>query len=389
MRKIPLTAAMTAFAASAWAQGAPLALPGVGAPGVPQAGYQQPGAAPQGYVPAPQGYVQGPQAAPQMPQGMVPVGQPPAQQAGTAPQPWVPGPGYAPPPGYAAQPVYVQPNYPPPYAPPGYVPAQPPPPPSQADLVFQQALGITLPLTNGMTRTTRRALDADEHARSGSPSGASPHPQSRSISLSLRPGERAPVVHLAPGNASTLTFSDQTGAAWPVNSVTVGNPQAYAVQEAGEKGKTNMVVISPLSNYGAANLVVTLAGLSVPVMLSLDTGRGSVDYWLAVGVPGRGPNAQYDVTAGSSLAPTNDATVQGFLDGIAPRGARKVKTSNRDVEAWRFQDMVYVRSPLELVSPAYVARAHHVSGVNVYTMADAPVVLFSQDGRLSSVNIER
>jgi intracellular multiplication protein IcmK len=207
--------------------------------------------------------------------------------------------------------------------------------------------------------------------------------------LSLRAGEVAPTLHLAPGNATVLTFYDETGAAWPVMSVTVGNPTAYSAQEAGDKGKTNMVVISPISNFADANLVVTLVDYPVPVLFSLVTGDGTVDYRLDVGITSRGPNAQYDIAQGSDLEPTNDPTMQSFVDGLPPKGSVKIDTTNPDVEAWRLGDMDYIRTPLELLSPAFIGRQMHPSGIKVYSITDTPVLMFSQDGRMTMVELDR
>ena len=91
----------------------------------------------------------------------------------------------------------------------------------------------------------------------------------------------------------------------------------------------------------------------------------------------------------SSLRPTNDATMQSFVDGVAPKEARKVVTSNADVEAWRLKDQLYVRTSLTLASPGPINRARHVSGVNVYTVPDVPVLGFTQEGRTSFVTLER
>jgi len=327
------------------------------------------------------------QASAQMPPDMVPLGPP---ENYPAPEAWTPPPNYVPGRPYYPVPAYVPPEYPPDYAPPGYLPAPPipSPPPSEADIAFQKAFGQIMPLTNGMTQRVRKEEDEQQKIISMPASGKLATPVSRSISLTLHPGEKPPVVHLSSGNATVLTFSDQTGASWPVTSVAVGNPQEYAAQEAGDKGKTNMIVVSPLTNYGAANLIVTLANMPVPVAFSLETGGDAVDYRLDVGVPGRGPNAQYDIAGITSLAPTNDSVVQAFLDGISPRGAIKLKTSRNDIEAWKFKDMVYIRTQCELLSPAYIGRARNVSGINVYTMASAPVLIVSLDGRMSSVMIE-
>jgi intracellular multiplication protein IcmK len=335
-------------------------------PPAPQPGQPSPGSGAVAFVPGQ--YVQAPSYAPQpaYPQQGYP------QQAAPGPYP-VPQYGQAP--GFGAAPTQ------------GAQPIPPQPTPDQAS--FNQAMRELLPLSQPQVRQFRQdATKIDRETRSP-PMGAA-QPTSRSVTLSLKPGERAPELRLAPGNASVLTFSDQTGAPWPVMSVTVGNPQAYGAQEAGEKGKTNMVVISPLQNFDvSANLIVTLVGYPVPVLFSLSTGSDRVDYRLDVGIEARGPNAAYDITATSSLQPTNDSTVQSFLDGVAPKGARRVHTSEAAVEAWRFQDMLYVRTSLELLSPAYVARARNVSGTNIYTLADSPVLIVSQDGRMASVDIDR
>jgi intracellular multiplication protein IcmK len=262
-------------------------------------------------------------------------------------------------------------------------------PPSPEDLAFQQALQSLLPLSAPQVTKYKQSLDETQRAVAA-PVGAAPRPVTSSIPLSLKPGEKQPRLRLYPGNATTLTFSDVTGAPWPVMSVTTGNPNAYVAQEAGERGKTNMVVISPLTTHAVANnLVVTLVNHPVPVIFTLETGVAEVDYRLDVSIQARGPNAAYDIVGSSTLAPTSDRTVQALLDGVPPKGARKVSTSNGDVEAWKLNDLVYVRTPLELMSPAHVGRARNVSGTNVFTLIDAPVLVFSQDGRLASVTIGR
>lgn len=321
-----------------------------------------------------------------LPEQMMPV-----RPAGAA-APQAPGPvaspanlATIPPPQGAAQQPLVLPGAAP--VPQPQAPASPAQP-TAAELAFQQVLQQLVPMSPDMVRDFRRHVDQTGRAASGPASGALPSARTRSIQLTLRPGEVMPNVRLHPGNASVVTFSDMTGAPWPVLSATVGNPQAYALAEAGERGRTNMVVISPITQHAvAANLVVTLVGHPVPVIFSLATGTGEVDHRLDVGVRARGPNAVMDPISSSSLAPTNDATVQAFIDGVPPRGARKLTTSSRDVEAWKLGDMVYVRTPLELLSPAYTARARSVSGTSVYTLVEAPVLLVSQDGRVSSVTV--
>jgi intracellular multiplication protein IcmK len=266
-------------------------------------------------------------------------------------------------------------------------PGAPPLPPNPNELAFKCALQGTLPLTPEQIVQFKKLLELTQKTAIAPPDGP-PRPVSRSVMLSLKPGEPSPTIRLYPGNAVALTFSDITGAPWPVNSVTVGNPTAYQVGEAGDKGKTNMVVVSPLAAHATANnLIVTLINHPVPLIFTLETGQSQVDYRLDVTVRARGPNAAYDAVGGSSLSPTSDPVVQQFLDGTPPRDARKLETDLRDVEAWRMHDVLYVRTPFEVLSPAYTGRARNVSGQNLYSMVETPVILVSQDGRTMMVKI--
>jgi len=379
MRRLLLTpVVMAVMAASAYAESPDqaAAAPAASAPAAPvapvPAAAPQPPTAPAAPVAQAPGYA--------VPGGQQPVyaappqaqGYPAAQYPAQYPQGQYPQGQYPQAQGYPAA-QYPQGQYPAQTMPGGQA-AQPP---SPADLAFQQALQSLMPMTPEQVRQYKQIVDKTQ-SEIAAPVGAPPKPVSRSVTLSLKPGEQSPKLRLYPGNATTITFSDISGAPWPVMSVTVGNPTAYQAGEAGEKGKTNIVVISPLTNHAQANnLVVTLKDNPVPLTFSLETGTSEVDYRVDVGLQTRGPNAAYDIVSTSSLPPTGDAT------------AKKVGTSSRIVEAWRYNDMVYVRTPLEVLSPAYVGRARNVSGVNVYTMIDSPVVLVSQDGRMASVTIER
>lgn len=255
---------------------------------------------------------------------------------------------------------------------------------------FNQVKRSLLPANPDQINDFRQELDRTKQAVAGTDNGKTPHAVTRSVSLTLRPGEAAPMLRLFPGNATTLTFADSAGTSWPVQSVTVGNPTAYKAVEAGETNKTNMVVISPLQSYTkATNLVVTLLNHPVPIIFNMVTGTGDVDFRVDIGVKGRSPNTTTDsMTSSTPISATNDAVVQSFLDGTPPRGARKLKTSNRDVDAWTLNDVIYVRTQMELLSPLYVARSN-ISGIKVYTLIDqAPVLYLSQDGQQSFVTLE-
>jgi intracellular multiplication protein IcmK len=260
------------------------------------------------------------------------------------------------------------------------------------DAAFRAALQGLLPMTPEMIRSFSGHIE-DVRRAAVRPAPGAGVPVTRSVALNLRPGEALPRVNLAAGNVSALVFADQTGAPWPVQSVTVANSDAYQAVEAGERGKTNMVVISPKQHFAAANnLIVTLVNHPVPIVFGLDTGTSSVDYRVDVTLRARGPNAAPEVAIGGGLAPTDDALLRAFADGTPPRGARQLQASRQDIDIWRHNDMLYVRTPLQMLSPAWVGYMAHPTGVRVYTIPDGgraslPVLYVSADGRSQFVTV--
>lgn len=257
------------------------------------------------------------------------------------------------------------------------------------DKEFRAALKSVEPLTDSMIKDFREVQQKGAEAMT-QPIGPENRMISRSISLNLNAGETPPKIKLSAGMATALTFSGSTGAQWPILSVTPGNPNQYTAIETGEKGKGNMIVVSPLTPNGKSNLVVTLLGLPIPVIFNLETGHGDIDGRLDVSIKRRGPNDHIDLAQGSSLAPTNDSDVQGFVDGMPPKGSKKLISSDADLEAWRYNDMLYLRTHYAVLSPAYIGKASNVSGESVYTMnVNTPVVLVEQDGRIREVTLGR
>ncbi len=255
------------------------------------------------------------------------------------------------------------------------------------DAQFERALREVVPLTPDQVTKYRRATD---RVRRATNMPISPEtPVTRSVRLSLKPGERSPVIHVKPGSVTSLTFSDLTGAPWPVLAATSGNPQVYDVKSAGEEGKTNILMISAKEEWYPSNVMVTLVGHPVPIGLQISPDGPELDYRVDVGLMARGPNAAQDVVGVSNLAPTNDLTIVKFLDGVPPEGARRMDTSSSEVEAWRFEDVMYLRTRGDVLSPMYTARTSNVSGVHVFTMAEVPVVIVSTDGRLADVRLTR
>lgn len=256
-----------------------------------------------------------------------------------------------------------------------------------SDEAFREALDSVAPLTPEQIEEARRLLDRVDRAQVVPLQAV--NPVTRSMSVSLKSGERPGTVRVYPGWISTLTFSDVTGKPWPVLSVTNGNPEAYDVKSSGPENATNIITISARQSHVPSNIAITLVGAQVPILLTLSPSTGDVDFRIDAQVDQRGPNASYDVISSVSLPATGDSVMLSFLDGVPPDAARKLQTSARDVEAWRFDGMLYVRTVRSLLSPAFVAKQSNVSGVNVYVLKEAPILIVSDEGRLENVLVKR
>lgn len=267
------------------------------------------------------------------------------------------------------------------------LPGTPIPDVDPSDEAFQDALKSIAPLTPEQVEIMRRRLDGIDRAQ-GKPL-VPVAPVTRSIAVSLKSGERPATIKVSPGWISTLTFSDVTGQPWPVLSVTNGNPDAYEVVSSGPENKTNIITISAKQAYVPSNIAITLVGAKVPILMTLDPGSGSVDYRVDAQIDQRGPNASYDIISTDALPATGDSVMLSFLDGVPPDNARKMKTGHREVQAWRYDEMLYVRTSRALLSPAYTAKQSNASGVNVYVLKEAPVLLVSDGGRLENVQVMR
>ncbi len=262
--------------------------------------------------------------------------------------------------------------------------------PADPDAAFKEALKGVVPLTDDQVKKLRIELDKIDRAQ-GQPLTAV-KPSTRSIQVSLRSGEYPAVINTAPGWISTITFSDVTGQPWPVLSVTNGNPDAYNIQSSGPEGSTNIITISSKQGYVPSNIAVTLVGAKVPILMTLQpTDKGQVDFRVDALMDQRGPNAAYDIISNETLSPTDDSIMLAFLDGVPPSGAKPLKTTNRDVQAWRYNDLTYIRTDKALMSPAPIRKTSNASRTNVWVINEIPVVMFSDrdTGRTEYVNINR
>lgn len=250
---------------------------------------------------------------------------------------------------------------------------------------FQGIMANMLPLSPDQIRTFMKKLETVQSA-SIPPSYGQPKGQVKVQAVSLDPGATPPQIDLFPGYVTTLNMLDATGQPWPIGDIGVaGNFEVKATDRA-----PHVLRIIPLSRSAFGNLSVVLTGLSTPVVFRLASGGPNVHWRIDARVPKYGPNAKTPLIDRQKLS-AGDNEIMMFLDNAPPPGAKKLRVAGVDTRttAWQYNDNVYVRTTLGMLSPAWDASVASTDGTTVYKIGDAPVLLLSDAGAMVRVRLTK
>lgn len=212
-----------------------------------------------------------------------------------------------------------------------------------------------------------------------------PKPEVGVINLSLDPGVTPPVIKLSPGHVTTVSLLDVTGAPWPIQDMTwAGNFEVIQPEEGG-----HVFRITPMSEFAYGNLSMRLLTLKTPVTFTLQVQRDFVQYRVDARVPEYGPFASAPLIEGGISLVAGDGDLTAVLDGAPPDGAKRLFVSGVDgrTTAYEFRGQTYVRTPLSLLSPGWDKSVRSADGMTVYTLANTPVLLLSDQGRVVRAHI--
>ena len=101
---------------------------------------------------------------------------------------------------------------------------------------------------------------------------------------------------------------------------------------------------------------------------------------------GRGPAAKppvVDTTFGAKVNPL----LMNILDGVPPRGSIKLKVSGGFADAWLYDNKIYFRSKLTILSPAWLSSVSSADGTHVYEVMLTPYILATQDGKTVDIKL--
>lgn len=250
------------------------------------------------------------------------------------------------------------------------------------DQAFASTVHNMLPLTPDQIRTLRYLLNQSQQAASEYP-GTPPLPTSSTVTANLAPGATPPVVRLSAGYVTSIVFGDATGAPWPISAYDLGDPKDFNVQW---DKVSNTLMVQALDHYQGGNLAVMLKGLDTPIMVTLMPGQRAVDYRTDIRVPRLGPNANPVYSGTPDAASPNLLNV---LDGVPPEGAQQVQVQGGEAEAWMIDNHIFMRTPLTVLSPAWIAATSSSDGTNAYELPNTPVILASQNGAMVKLTLSQ
>ena len=250
-------------------------------------------------------------------------------------------------------------------------------------LAFDGVAEQMFPLTPEQIIRLKQLYHTSEYAKS-STAGTPPKPTATSQFVNLSPGSTPPVIRLSQGFVSSLVFLDSTGAPWPISAYDLGDPAAFNIQW-DKTSNTLMIQASKLYTYG--NLAVRLRGLNTPVMLTLIPGQKAVDYRVDLRVQGYGPNAK-NMPMDNGLPPSASDLLLHVLDGVPPPGRSRLTVSGGDARAWLFNEKMYVRTNLTILSPGWLGTMTSADGMHAYEMQKSPVLLVSWHGKVMQLKVE-
>jgi intracellular multiplication protein IcmK len=260
---------------------------------------------------------------------------------------------------------------------------QPPVPPFYEE-VFNQSLQGALPLTPKEITALRKRFNDTQAAIESSPD-TPPEPVHVHHALDLSTCSTPMVIRLAQGYVTSVVFSDATNQPWPIESYTLGDPQAFSVHW---DKKGHVMIIQANTLYGKGNISLMLKGLDVPVMFTLLSGQHKVDYRLIMRVPKEGPNAKQLV--GRSLPEQVSTELMNILDGVPPQDSKSLRVIGGDgqTQAWVSGKRFYLRTPLTVLSPAWLSMVSSPDGTHVYELPRFSFISGTYNGTKVKLRIE-
>lgn len=246
---------------------------------------------------------------------------------------------------------------------------------------FERAVDSLIPLRPDEIRSLLERFDRTVESTE-LPVRPYPRPDLVVQNVSLDPGVLPLTVKLAFGYVTTLSILDSSGQPWPIDDISwVGD---FKIQESKVTERTHILRISPESKFAHGNISMRLKGLDAPVIMTFETGQDLVHYRFDAIIPKRGPGGRASIIDPGVTLSAGDPDMSVALSGVMPEGAEILDVSGVDgrTTAYFYNGLTYLRTPLNLLSPAWDSSVTSADGTKIYALEETPVVLMSDKGRM-------
>ena len=257
------------------------------------------------------------------------------------------------------------------------------------EAAFNQVTKQAMPMSPDQIRKLKQMLVVTQQA-ADAPAVQPPMPVTSSLLVNLSPGATPPVVRLQQGFITSLVFVDISGQKWPIEGYDLGNPNAFNIQW--QQG-SNTILVQATSMFTYGNLAVKLQGLTTPVMLTMVPGQRIVDYRVDLHVQGRAPDSTEPSSSGLPDHASNE--LLNVLNGISPQGSKELTIDGgscdpglNNCRAWVLGDKMYIRMPMDILSPGWIAKMQSSDGMRAYEMTKTPSILVSDYGKSVELKVE-
>lgn len=266
-------------------------------------------------------------------------------------------------------------------------PAAPMPTPLPFDTVGE-ALDQSAPMTPAEIRKFMTTLVERQQAGNENFTGRPPaKPVTSQEQVDLSPGSTPPVVRVAMGQGTILSFADAAGRPWPIADDRNFNTRAYEVRLIG----AHLYSIS-LNKREAANITIVLKGLARPIIVTVVPATDETDYLKEYTIPkflDDTPPATVTASSREGALSFNSPELLNYLYRTPPRGVKQLMVQGLPgVLAWQSgPSKMIVRTSGQVVIPAFTRRHGSTDGVTVFEVPLSPVVSITEGGALHRVSI--
>lgn len=181
-------------------------------------------------------------------------------------------------------------------------------------------------------------------------------------------------LSVVPGYATAVVFVDVAGNPWPIQGDITGDSNAYS----SKVSLDHVAVIDNIKQFSESNALVNLAGLDIPVVLSLKSNKQVSDSRIIIHLPEMGPNSQGNVSVKNNTAILGSALKEllnkGRLEGYREFSFKEIPGSVYFKDGW-----MYIRTKHELIVPSPQASAVSPTGYRVHKIPAHNMFLF-RDG---------